>query len=1359
MRIVTASRSAGPATLTAHTATGHTAAVRTATVARCVLALAIALGLVVSVLLPAGFGGATPKANAQTAWQDSGAASVGYEDVDLKGFSLTATHSGTLNTVVLEDSKLTALRSPASDNAYLLVGGSRISNPGFGWDFSAKKWQLNVADVPVRAGQRVTIVAQYFAPLTNPRMTVSGAEDAPALTEITPQAPKLVEPGQCGVRKTVELPQVTGVRYERHDDTDTSTVTVTASPEAGYVLSAGATTRWEFNVAAQDCSAPDAGGQHPSFSVNGLGGLQLKDVSTTGAGTGPYSTKASTVRASTFSKAVIRLEKPGQAFDVKDFTFNLNGITAPAGTAQISSGKRVISNQLGYLEFEFYPMVNGSRVDSIELAQSAAFELISRFSFDPANAKISMDIYGTTEAAPAFPPADTVKLPQSDHQCGTVDGVPYFKKWWRTADSVGGATSGSSQNVSMLEVKLRNAASIDTNDPRFRVQFGNTGGSSGFMNLSNGLDFSTRVEGDSLFIIFNNPLQAPPHVYSDFHVFIPDAQGLTCDGTALTIWGVAKDQPDTGTPWRRDTGTLGAPSDSPLSPPATETSQAGYVYLPNTATQCTDGSTAVFTQWVHEVKDNSFNGDLSMISVDMGSNIGSVSDYRYLTVQVYPGMDLYRAPISIGSSSYTLQTQGNRLLIRFNSPIRDNGVQYRAVKINLTKRSTACGVGMVKLYRAAREIPQRCVADVTDPNGRPIPYMGNGQASTYRRPARELTEVEKAEGNRVYVTASKPDGQNRYSTQLYYQKQGAAQFVPIGKESGWVINSLAYNADDNWLYAISQPRIGQHKVIRNMDAQSNGYSYGADVVPLEDPCFPAGHLLQIDPMTGQVYNLGKVTKPGTQDYAFAGNYDQPWANDLWGGINNGFFDANGDYWVSNASLSGSGALYKVNLDHVTAAVRYGNPTDHSGQKSNYRVEDYTVLPQTVGGEDFSNGTYAWGIRNGWVSGGRVLLERVDLRTGQRKEIDITDLKSAAGLSVPTGLQWGKAWTYGNGDLGFGTASTVSTADGVRLRIINPDSANPTAELISVERNVPVSYNSNGTSNGTAPLKTDLQITKEFLGVDTSVQPARLRWRATVSNLGPDGSSGFVLTDMFPAGLKDVRVDANPSNVLVEINGDKTAFQAIFGPVKLNQSASLEFSAAVDEGTPARCVPNTATVLGNEEDPDHGNNSSTAECPPEDPDVKIQLQKVDHEDNAVLLDASFALFETSLGPDGQLQPTGEGTPIEVPQGGTSGATTVKSGQTYFLVETRSPAGYSLLPKPILLTVSRDADGKAQIEFQDQKNGFPASIVPTADKDVVTIQIADVTVGSLPKTGGMGVGWLALLGALIIAAGALVARRRA
>lgn len=546
-------------------------------------------------------------------------------------------------------------------------------------------------------------------------------------------------------------------------------------------------------------------------------------------------------------------------------------------------------------------------------------------------------------------------------------------------------------------------------------------------------------------------------------------------------------------------------------------------------------------------------------------------------------------------------------------------------------------------------IPDRCEGQShTDATGQSIPPGPDWQIPVDgygRQPARELTPAEQ-EGDRVYVVSSAPSGQNRYTSQLHYQTTVEGQFVRVGKTTGWIYNALAFNPADNWLYTISQPRYGtEYAVADKVDGRR-------DTSPREDPCFPAGHLLQIDPATGQVYDLGKVTGEGPDGYGFGGEYATPWPNDLWGGINAGFFDQQGDYWVANASLSGTGALYRVDLDQVTASspnpsLAYGNdqwdrrmrgdwcaegPTPTTRTEFNrlwdrgalgcagasdrnvlgweYRAsaEDYTFAPQFDADHNFIQdpaNNYAWGIQNAWASSdSNVYMERINLATGKVRRFNITQLTNSFGDRVPTGHQWGKAWFYGDGTLGFSTTSTGANSQLVQIQINDATTENPTFELVSTNQNAPTGYNSNGTSttNPFTQREVDLNIEKISTDGRDGDDPARANWTIRVENLGPDTATGFHIQDTF---APDTFSDPQLHQVLVgegqpapqyDMTTTSTGFQVSFGTLAAGHWVEVEFSAAPP--TREGCYENEATVRGLDYDPTIENNwASDWNCGP------------------------------------------------------------------------------------------------------------------------------------------------------------------
>lgn len=507
------------------------------------------------------------------------------------------------------------------------------------------------------------------------------------------------------------------------------------------------------------------------------------------------------------------------------------------------------------------------------------------------------------------------------------------------------------------------------------------------------------------------------------------------------------------------------------------------------------------------------------------------------------------------------------------------------------------------------------------------PYPRPSGTSTTRMAPRQLTPEELQRGTTAYVTASIPGGQSRNGSQLYYQESITGAFKEIGGKTGWIINALAYNSQDNYLYAISQPRDGI-KDVWTRDANgkitnTNNTTPAGQSIFFEDPCYPAGHLLQIHPVTGEIVDLGRITEgagstmPNNTGYGFQGIYGQNWPNDLWGGINVGFFDANGTLWMANGSLSGTGALYKVDINNVTATTNFdfaANPgqrtpadygTDNIGDTAwRAYAEDYAILPDAP--------QYAWGIVNSWnspdywVTDKKVYLERIDLATGMSERFDITNLTTSTGAKISTGNQWSKVWVYGDGTLGLGTGSTGANNDIARISITNPGKYSPTFELMSIIKNAPGAYNTNGTSNGFAtPFKTDLEIKKTLVRIDSTTN--RTSWAIDVWNNGPHGISQFQVLDQVPSQYSSVTVDkieyfdglstvSTPNKVNVNGNTVNIYFGNL--PARLdptNPQVRVFISAALPAGTDPGCYPNTAEGMNAETDTNAGNNTATADC--------------------------------------------------------------------------------------------------------------------------------------------------------------------
>lgn len=102
--------------------------------------------------------------------------------------------------------------------------------------------------------------------------------------------------------------------------------------------------------------------------------------------------------------------------------------------------------------------------------------------------------------------------------------------------------------------------------------------------------------------------------------------------------------------------------------------------------------------------------------------------------------------------------------------------------------------------------------------------------------------------------------------------------------------------------------------------------------------------------------------------------------------------------------------------------------------------------------------------------------------------------------------------------------------------------------------------------------------------------------------------------------------------------------------------------------------------------------------------------------------------------------------------------IKSGN-YALVEKKSPQGLNLLPQPILFKVEYDKGGFKVTSASAGSGYFILSEEKTTDgTSVMVLTVADTRTGTLPKTGGNGVGLPLVAGLALIAVGFFSMRRR-
>lgn len=230
-----------------------------------------------------------------------------------------------------------------------------------------------------------------------------------------------------------------------------------------------------------------------------------------------------------------------------------------------------------------------------------------------------------------------------------------------------------------------------------------------------------------------------------------------------------------------------------------------------------------------------------------------------------------------------------------------------------------------------------------------------------------------------------------------------------------------------------------------------------------------------------------------------------------------------------------------------------------------------TLSSGLGVSDFTYlDGYLWGVGNSRING-QSFMERIDPATGIITRFELPQLGSL--------IQFGAAWTYGNGNLGF---SHNETGTVYQFEVLDPASATPTFNILATSSG-PGSANNDGTSIPGEP--TDLMIQKSG---PTSAEPGdAVSYTLTVTNNGTGDSSGFVVNDELPAALTNITTPT----VGCTVSGQRVT--CVSGTLLNGVSRDFVINAQIDaayNGT----IENTATVLANEDDPTPGNNTDTFE---------------------------------------------------------------------------------------------------------------------------------------------------------------------
>ena len=397
-------------------------------------------------------------------------------------------------------------------------------------------------------------------------------------------------------------------------------------------------------------------------------------------------------------------------------------------------------------------------------------------------------------------------------------------------------------------------------------------------------------------------------------------------------------------------------------------------------------------------------------------------------------------------------------------------------------------------------------------------------------------------------------------TQLYdiTQAAGALDFsTTIGSTSSIQYNSIGYHPSDGYIYGI--------QVDDNTTAAGRANT---------------NHLVRID-SDGVVVDLGAVTglptstaPSGTDPSGYAaGTFgDGAYANTL---------------FVRRGTTDGSTALYAVDITNVLS-----NPATTATAKL---ITMSATLPNTA--DLVWNQGYLWTVysTNGPAA---VTIYRISVVDGTVTPFSLPAVGPKGDLSTAAirAQIYGAQWTYsdngsdngiigisGNGTV-FGGVSGSATPAAYKIQIINGASAAPTFVILSALTTDGTTQN-DATSIIGSPV--DLELTKTA-SVPTSARV--VTYTFTVTNKSGAGivSSGSTLQDTFPAQITNIAVQGSADCSTTTVTGG-TLLTCNVNSLVSEASEVITVTATLAAG---ETFTNTATITGDQTDPNPDNNTAS-----------------------------------------------------------------------------------------------------------------------------------------------------------------------
>ena len=206
-------------------------------------------------------------------------------------------------------------------------------------------------------------------------------------------------------------------------------------------------------------------------------------------------------------------------------------------------------------------------------------------------------------------------------------------------------------------------------------------------------------------------------------------------------------------------------------------------------------------------------------------------------------------------------------------------------------------------------------------------------------------------------------------------------------------------------------------------------------------------------------------------------------------------------------------------------------------------------------------------------------------------------------SLPSGVTYvSDAPDQGSYDNGTGIWTVGSIGNSVTLELVITVSvdAGTTGDTITNTASVSNSDqhdNNSGNNSDNASLtagNADLMVTKQVDDSNPGVGDDVV-YEITVMNLGPDGATSIIISDVLPEGV------TYQSHTTAEGSYDVEKGEWDPGTLSSGDSVEIEITVRIDAGQEGNTINNTASVKSvDQEDPVPGNNSDSASLTVQDP---------------------------------------------------------------------------------------------------------------------------------------------------------------